>query len=152
MDAKTLIDRLYASQLMRNELPMQMQLGLPFLEEKGGELCIRFRPHREEFLNGTIAIFPQIYEVAWVYPFEHIILFRNLLYEQKIDTKTPICSRNGDWMLGIGKHYLNELYEACGEVLSFREETGTINSAVLGKYQEIYRKTVARLGLEQLYL
>ena len=152
MDAKLLIKKLNASTFVQTELPFSMQLGLPYLEIKRGELCISFRPHKEEVVNGQFVLFPQIYEVAWVYPFNHIILFRNLLYETEIDIQKPVCSCNSDWLLGIGKYSLNGLYDACSEVLTFCEETGTINEAVLAKYQELYQKTVQRLGMEQLYL
>lgn len=151
MDAKILMDKLSASPFVQAELPMSMQLGLPYLDKRGGELCISFRPHREEILDGQLTLFPQIFELAWVYPFSHVILFRNLLYETPIDTKTPVCSCSCDWLLGIGKYSMNALYEACSEVLSFREETGSVNDAVLSKYQETYWKTIQRLGLERFY-
>lgn len=152
MDARKLMDKLSASSLVRAELPLSMQLGLPYLDERNGELCISFRPHREEIVDGRLTLFPQLYELAWVYPFEHAILFRNLLYEQEIDVRKPVCSCDCDWLLDIGKYSMNGLYDACSEVLSFREEAGTINDAVLGRYQELYRKTVQRLGMEQFYL
>lgn len=152
MNAENLLNKLSASPFVRAELPLSMQLGLPYLDKRNGELCISFRPHREEVINGQLALFPQIFELAWVYPFEHPILFRNLLYEKDIDTQKPVCSCRCDWLLGIGKYSMTSLYDACSEVLSFREESGTINDAVLGRYQELYRKTVQRLKMEQFYL
>lgn len=152
MDARLLIKELSLSQFVQMEIPLSMQLGLPYLELKQGELCISFRPHREEIVDGKFTLFPQIYELTWIYPFKHIILFRNLLYEAWKDTCSPVCSCSSDWLLGIGKYSLDGLYDACSEVLMFREETGTINEAVVGRYQEIYRKTIQRLGMDQFYL
>lgn len=152
MDAAELVKKLSSSPIVQSEVSMQMQLGLPWLEIKNGELCIRFQPHREEYRGGKLQFFAPMYEIEWVYPFAHIILFRNLNYEDRIDTETPLHEVSGDWMLGIGKHYTKELYKACSEALSFREKNGTVNDTVVSKYQDLYRKAVERLGLEKLYL
>lgn len=152
MNAEELVKKLSNSPIVRSEVSMQMQLGLPWLEMKNGELCIRFRPHKEEYRNGKMRFFAPLYEIEWVYPFEHVILFRNLTYEDRIDTKTPLHEVGGDWVLGIGKHYTKELYEGCSEVLSFREKNGRVNDIVISKYQNLYRKSVERLELQKLYL
>lgn len=152
MDAAELVKKLSNSPIIQSEVSMQMQLGLPWLEMKNGELCIRFRPHREEYRDGKMQFFAPIYEIEWVYPFAHVILFRNLKYEDRIDTETSLHEVDGKWMLGIGKHYTKELYKACSEALSYREKNGIVNDAVVSKYQDQYRKAVGRLGLEKLYL
>ena len=152
MDAVELVNRLSNSPIVQSEISLQMQLGLPWLSIKGGELCIRFQPHREEYRGGKMQFFAPMYEIEWVYPFEHVILFRNLKYENSIDTNTPVYEVGGDWVLGIGKYYTKELYQECSEVLIFRERNGMVNEVVISKYQNLYRKAVKQLGLEQLYL
>ena len=153
MDAVELVNKLSNSPIVQSEVSLQMQLGLPWLSIKNGELCIRFQPHREEFRDGKMQFFAPLYEIEWVYPFTHIILFRNLLYENNpIDTSAPVHEAGGDWVLGIGKYYTKELYKECSEVLSFREKNGAVNDTVISKYQDQYRTAVGRLGLEKLYL
>lgn len=152
MDAAELVMKLSNSPIVRSEVSMQMQLGLPWLEIRNGELCIRFRLHREEYRDGKILFFAPLYEMEWVYPFAHVILFRNLLFEDRIDVEKPLHEVNGDWMLGIGKYYTKELYKECTEALSFREKNGMINDIVIAGYQDRYRKAVEQLGLQKLYL
>lgn len=151
MDAVELVNKLSNSPIVQSEVSLQMQLGLPWLSIKNGELCVRFQPHREEYRDGKIQFFAPLYEIEWVYPFAHIILFRNLKYEDQIDTEMPLYEVNGDWMLGIGKYYTKELYKECSEVLTFRERHGTVNDVVISKYQNLYREAIKRLGLQKLY-
>lgn len=152
MDAEELVKKLSNSPIVQSEVSMQMQLGLPWLEIKNSELCVYFRPHKEEYRNGKIQFFAPLYEIEWVYPFAHMILFRNLKFEDRIDAETPLYEVSGDWVLGIGRYYTKELYKECSEALSFREKNGTVNDIVISKYQAMYRKTVERLGLQKLYL
>lgn len=152
MDALELVSKLSNSPIVRSEISLQMQLGLPYLEMKNNELCIRFQPHREEYKDGKMQFFMPLYEIAWVYPFEHVICFRNMVYEKEIDVTMPVHEANGEWVLGIGKYYMKELYKECSGVLSFREQNGTVNEMIVSKYQNLYQKTVERLGLQKLYL
>lgn len=155
MDALELVNKLSQSPMVQSEVSLQMQLGLPWLSIKNGELCVRFLPHREEFRDGKMQFFAPQYEIEWVYPFTHVILFRNLKYENHdnpIDTSIPVHEAGKDWVLGIGKYYTKELYEECSKVLSFREKNGTVNDTVVSKYQNLYQKTVKQFGLEKLYL
>ena len=148
MDAYALINELANSPLVRAEIPLEMQLGLPWLEINGGELCIRFKPHREDGKDGKILYFPPLYEIAWIYPFRHLVSF-----ERKFcDAAAPLHEHSADWMMNIGMHYIAELYEACAHVLSFREEHGFVNDVVIGKYRKQYEETVRKLGLQELYL
>lgn len=152
MDARQLIDRLADTALVRDEIAMQVQLGLPWLSLRGGELCISFKPHREDFDGGTIRCYAPQYEAAWVYPFVHAVLFRDLAYSDEApDLSAPLAELDAQWMLSIGKAYLQEVYDACTRVLTFREENGAVTDVVLRRYQELYRKTAARMGLEALY-
>lgn len=152
MDALELVNKLVNSSVVRSEISLQMQLGLPYLEMRNNELCIRFQPHREEYKDGKMQFFAPLYEIAWVYPFDHVIFFRNMIYEKEIDVTTPIHEVNGEWILGIGKHYMKELYKECSELLSFREKNGTVNEMIVSRYQNLYQKMVEHLGLQKLYL
>ncbi len=152
MDARQLIDRLSDTDLVRNEIAMQAQLGLPWLSLRGGELCISFKPHREDYDGSVIRCYAPQYEVAWVYPFVHAVLFWDLAYsEEAPNLSAPVAELDAQWMLSIGKAYLQEVYDACTRVLTFREENGTVTDVVLHRYQELYQKTAARMGLEGLY-
>ncbi len=153
MDARKLMDDLADTALVRDEIAMQVQLGLPWLSMRGGELCVSFKPHREDYNGGKIRYYAPQYEAAWTYPFVHAVLFRDLAYSDEApDLSAPLAELDGQWMLRIGAAYLDELYNACSRVLTFREENGMVTDVVLRRYQEIYRKTAANMGLEALYL
>lgn len=153
MDARKLIDRLADTALVRDEIAMQVQLGLPWLDKRGGELCISFKLHREDYDSGMIRCYAPQYEAVWVYPFVHAVLFRDLAYsDEPPELSAPLAELDGKWLLGIGAAYLDELYDVCSQVLTFREENGTVTDVVLRRYQELYRKTAICMRLQALYL
>lgn len=151
MDAMELMERLSQHPLVLSQLPLQMQLGLPYLAKKRGELCIRFIPHREDFTNNRLEIYAGQYILEFVYPFEKIICFRNLLYEGGVDLSSPIASMTPEFLAARGKYCLNELYSECSRVLTAREKTGSVSDVMVANYQKLYGSTWKRMGLEQLY-
>lgn len=151
MDAMELVERLSQHPLVLSQLPLQMQLGLPYLAKKRGELCVRFLPHRENFTENQLEIYPGQYILEFVYPFEKIVCFRNLLYEGRVDTSSPIGSMTPEFLAAKGKYCLNELYGECSRVLTAREKTGNVSDVMIANYQKLYGSISKRLGLEQLY-
>lgn len=151
MDAKELVSRLAQHSLVKSEMPLQIQLGLPYLEIRGGKLCISFKPHRELCNNGRIDFYPQQYEIAWVYPFHKVIRFSNLAYERDLDASQPVGSISLDRMAGGGKYLLEELYAACSRVLSYWERDGQVSDVMLKKYQRLYFEIAEQLQLSALY-
>lgn len=151
MDAIELMDRLSQHPLVLSQLPLQMQLGLPYLEKKRDELCMRFIPHRENFTNHRLEIYPGQYILEFVYPFEKIICFRNLLYETEIDLSAPLCSMTPEFLAARGKYNLNEIYNECSRVLTAREKTGSVSDVMIANYQKLYDSISRRIGLERLY-
>lgn len=151
MDAIELIDKLMQHPLVLSQLPMQMQLGLPSLAKKRGELCMRFIPHREDFVNHHLEIYPGQYILEFVYPFEKVICFRSLLYEREIDLSSPLCCMEPEFLAARGKYSLNELYSECSRVLTAREKTGAVPEVMLANYRKLYDRILKRMGLEQLY-
>lgn len=151
MDAKELVGKLTQHSLVKAEMPLQVQLGLPYLELKAGKLCISFKPHRELCNNGIIEFYPQQYEITWVYPFHKVIRFSNLSYEKDIDASKFVGSISLSRMASRGKYLIDELYEACGRVISFWERDGQVSDVMLKKYQRLYYETAEQLQLSALY-
>lgn len=151
MDAKELVKRLAQHPLVKSDMPLQVQLGLPYLELKGRKLCISFKPHRELCANGRIAFYPQQYEIAWAYPFEKVIRFANLAYEKEIDASKPVGCISLDWMAGGGRYLLEELYSECSRVITFWEKEGKVSDVMLKKYQRLYYETAGQFRLSALY-
>lgn len=151
MDAKELVTQLSRHTLVKSEMPLQVQLGLPYLELRAGKLCISFKPHRELCSNGVIEFYPQQYEIAWVYPFRRVIRFSNLACERELDVSEPVGRISLERMASGGKYLLDELYAACSRVLSFWERDGQVSDVMLKKYQRLYYETAEQLGLSVLY-
>lgn len=151
MDAIKLMEKLAQHPLVLNQLPLQMQLGLPNLEKKRGELCICFMPHREDYSEHRLEIYPAQYILQFVYPFDKVICFRSLLYEKELELSKPLCTLDADYLAARGKYNMNELYAECGRVLTAREKNGSVSDVMLANYQKLYFDVLKRMGLTQVY-
>lgn len=150
MDALTLMERLRMSSVVQAEIPMQMQMGFPWLEKRNGRLCICFKPHREACVRGSIAFYAHQFEIAWVYPFEHLASFRNLTLDRTIDASAPVAQISEKLMLMHG-YSMNELYEACTRLLDAMERDGAVSDEAIERYQRQYSDTVGLMGLSGVY-
>lgn len=151
MNAIELVQKLSQSDFIMSELPLALQLGLPWLEERNGKLCICFLPHLEEFKENRIYYYIPQFEIAWIWPFEHIASFRNLTLEKMVDVSEPLCSIDVDRLLSVGRYGMEELYQECSKVLTIREESGSITSAWVRAYQKRFLNLTETLGLTKLY-
>lgn len=151
MEALELVEKLSQSDIIASELPLGLQLGLPWLEERNGRLCIRFLPHREEYVENCICYYAPQFEIAWVWPFAHLASFRNLTLEGTVNVSQPLCTISVDRLLSVGKFGMDELYDECSKILTIRDETGTITSAWIRAYQKKYLNLIETLDLTELY-
>lgn len=151
MNAKELVTQLARHPVVASDMAMQVQLGLPYLEKRNGKLCISFKPHQEVLHDETIAFFAPQYEIAWVYPFNRLIHFDNLLYSTAVDLVKPVQTiRVRDYAMR-GTFLVEELYRECSRVLSIQESDGTVSDITLRKYRKAYFEVVRELGLEGVY-
>lgn len=151
MDAREVVKKLSQHPVVTNDMAMQVQLGLPYLERKNGELCISFKPHTERLNGEDVEFYKPQYEITWVYPFNHLISFENLCYSQNIDLTTPIAKMPLKYYSRHGVYMVEQLYEKCTRVLTFQEKDGDVSELSLRKYQRAYYETVRDLGLGSVY-
>ena len=130
---------------------MQVQLGLPSLERRNNKLCISFKAHGERLNGEHIEFYEPQYEIAWVYPFEHLISFENLRYSQNVQMIDPVAEIPLDDYSRHGIYVVAQLYEKCTRVLTFQEQDGMVSDLSLRKYQQAYYEAVRDLGLEAVY-
>lgn len=149
--SENLIKELMNHPIIRTELPMQMILGLPYLEKKAGRLCMTFMPHREEYRDGFVEYYPRQFEVTFLYPFRRLASFRNLTLEKEISAQEPVCRVEASFLTGQGVRLITELYEACDRLLSFQKQDGKVSDTSISKYQQTFWSTVEKLGLAPLY-
>lgn len=151
VNTQTILQEIMNHPTVRSEMPMQMLLGLPYLEKKSEKLCMRFCAHREEYKNSYVEYFPAQYQLSFVYPFKKICYFSNLTLEQGVDASKPVCRVEATQLTDRGIAFMKELYAACDRVLSFQEKDGKVTDLSITKYQNAFWETVKKLGLEELY-
>lgn len=151
MDALELVKKLSAHRIVEENMSMQVQLGLPYLEKRNGKLCIRFLAHREDYRDGEITFYAPQYIVAWVYPFHQLISFENCLYYGKPELSEPVCVLSAGRFAGRGRYILLDLYEQCSRVLSMQERDGTVSEVTLDRYRKAFYEEVRELGLTKVY-
>ena len=155
IDAVELVKNLAQSQIIQNELPLEMQLGLPYLEKRNGKIIIRFFPHQEVYDEEKVLIYPRKYDIAWVYPFAHLAFFRNLAFDgtEKIEKETsiPLLTISSRRMLSVGKYGMKELFHSCGNLLNLLDENGVVADAIVSRYQNQFFDLVDTLRLRELY-
>lgn len=151
MDTKELLHELANSDIVKAEIPLGLQLGLPWLEKRNGVLCICFLPHREELDGETICYYPPQFEIAWVWPFEHLASFHRLTLDGPIDMEKPVCTLGVKRLVSTGKFGMDELYQESTKILKKIEYNGAISDAWIESYQNKYKKLTEILGLTALY-
>lgn len=146
-----LVSRLAQSPVVRSEIPMVMQLGFPYPEKRGEKLIVRFMAHEERYNTERIEFYSPKYELAWIYPFEHLVLFRDLSLESNPGGAAPIQTVSIVRMLSVGKLGIEELFRACDQILDEIEQNGKISDFILHRYQKQFFDLAAMLGLQMLY-
>ncbi len=104
--------RLHGSPLFDYEIPLQMQLGLPYLYEKNGSLFLNYFLHRQRYESGMLHLYPKRYQLELIYPFRRIVLFEDCRRYMPDDAEIPVCMVNKNRLLAEGKIILDELYAA----------------------------------------
>lgn len=151
MDALELINKLSAHPVVEENMSLQTQLGLPWLETRNGKLCIRFLAHREDYRDGHIDFYAPQYDLVWTYPGAHLIFFENRLYHNSPDLSAPVGSLAAQRFAERGRYILSELYDQCSRVLTLADRDGTVSEVTLRRYQRAFADTVRELGLEAVY-
>lgn len=151
MDALELVKTLSAHPVVEENMAMQVQLGLPYLEKRNGRLCIRFLAHREDYRDGEIDVYAPQYQIAWAYPFHKLVFFQNEMYSRQGDWSAPVCTLSAKRLGGRGKYILLELYEQCSRVLTIQERDGDVSDVTLRRYQRAFNEAVRELGLTRVY-
>lgn len=151
MDAKEMLRKLASHPVVRADMAMQVQLGIPFLEVRQGKLCVRCLPHREEYQAGFLDFYKPQYEITWVYPFDKIIRFEDAGYFSSEPCGKPVISLKAEVYALRGKLLLKDLYDQCSGLLAVYEAEGTASDAALRRYQKACREAVRELGLAEIY-
>ena len=151
MTGQQLIEELNKHSIVKSEIAMQQQLGMPFADKKKERLCISFRPHKVAYQNGKFLFYASQYELEFDYPSKHIVHFSNLTYKRSIDTSEPVCVIDSSVMLETGRYMLSKLYDELTELLEFWEKDKAVSDVAIKNYQRSYYAAAKKIGLEKLY-
>lgn len=151
MDAKEMMHILSTHSVVRSDMTMQVQLGLPYLDKRMDKLCVSCLPHREEYRDECVVFYQPQYRITWVYPFQKIIAFENSAYFRPLNCSEPVCSVKSEQYILRGRSVLNELYAQCSGLLAAYEREGTVSDVALRRYRREYYEAVRELGLTDIY-
>lgn len=158
MKIDEIMKTIVASSVYKKEIGTSFQLGLPMFAVHNEELFVTFYPHIERYLEGSVYYhFPQ-YELELVYPFRHIVKFKNnayisqkniVSYEENNYRHKPICVSAET--LSMNRQSVYELFSIADELLGCREKKDTKLMGLVEKYIDQYHVTVDSLGLQAIY-
>ena len=151
MDSVQIVKKISSHYLVTHDMPLQIQLGFPYLEKKNGMLYMSFKAHKEVYRAGSIDFYMPQFELVLSFPFEHVVSFKMLETESNMPFEA-VASVVEKQMLSTGQYLIKELYNSCSRVLTFWEETGGVSDLIIAKYQEQYKETVNALNLQKVYL
>lgn len=151
MDALKLIEELSRHPIVKNDMDIQMQLGLPFLERSDNRLIISFKAHKEIFRNGNMEYYEPVYELSWDYPSKRLIYFKNLYYEEDRCCNAPLHCIDSKTLLSKVKYLYGEIYNECSRCLDLWDKNGTLSDLTLKKYNAALEDAVKCLGLDCIY-
>ena len=145
--------KIAGSTVLRSLMGTAFQLGLPMFRLCNGELFLRFCPHIERYTYGKLNCFSARYELEFVYPFCHLVLFRNLSYgegNRTLNDNEPACSLSTEILPFVGQQF-RTLFSKADRVLACRETGSDELSAATSDYMKCFKEIVESTGLEAVY-
>lgn len=146
MDLNTAQKQLLAHPLFAEQIPIGLQLGLPWLQQEEDRLVLAYCLHKQCYTDGSLWFYPVRWEIKTAYPFRQIIY----LAQKSRVGDAPICHIAGETMLILGKSLLQELYASADRLIALWAK-GTARQEDFMDYQRRYQDAVKQLGLEALY-
>lgn len=153
MNINEIMKSIVASSTYRKEVGASFQLGLPKFTVRNNELFVTFYPHLEIYSNQAVSYYPPQYEIELLYPFRHIVLFRNIPYT----TDKGIASRSepvrripvSDMTKNINS--IRELFSRADDILRCREKDNADLQSLVLDYNKHYFITAESMGLQAIY-
>lgn len=146
MNLNSVEKQLLAHPLFEGQISLQLQLGLPWLQQEEDRLVLGYCLHRQCYAENNLWFYPVQWEIKMPYPFRQIIY----LAQKSRTGETPVCHIAGETMLTLGKSLLQELYASADRLIALWAE-GKARQEDIADYQCRYRDTVKQLGLDAIY-
>lgn len=120
MTLETLEKALREHPLWEREVPVQMQLGPPYLYLDNGALYLRYGLRRQILERGRLLIFADRFEIELLLPEGKIVSFRDLYKGMAPGCESPVCTMEAPFLLTQWRRMLERLYARAGQVLGYR--------------------------------
>ena len=132
--------------LWRMEIPMGFQLGLPLLSVEYGQLCLSFLIYRTARIAGGLEIFSPGYFATWIYPFDKIVRFADLAFQEMyVAVPGSIKLALNDPVIDLYNRIYTECEKAMEIWLAEHEEESIL------RYQDFLEAAVEKLKLNDIY-
>jgi len=134
---------------LRREVALEMQSGLPQFLLRGGELCVRFLPHKIRWDGDALCFGAPKYEIELVWPFRHLVFFRSLALDDSTPDE-PVC-RMARETLPEAKRAISAYQAAADALLSARENQGRVAPDQVEACRLAFDRCVSSCGLGKVY-
>ena len=148
MNSNNFMESIIHSEFVQAELPVSVQLGMPYIKKGEKNIILVFSPHIVWNKNGRVYIYSKSYELEIEYPSGHIAKFITLT---DCNPNLPIKYIDEKWMVTNGRIMLDSVFDACKEVLAFYDEHSKIPNFMVEKYNDKLIKTAELLGITVIY-
>lgn len=153
MKIDEIMNDIVKSSTYKKEVGTSFQLGLPQFFLHNNELFVLFYPHIEKFYNNIVSFYSPNYEIILIYPFRHIVLFKNLFYATNSNfvlKKEPACKIHID-DIASNVNNISDLFSIANDIICAREEKANDLQYLLLKYRKQYFLTSESIGLKAVY-
>lgn len=150
MDSEKLVNEIFNSQFVLDNIPADMQPGIPCLKNKGGSLYITLYPHRETVSEGKLNIWEKRYVMKLLYPSKRIVSFSDLSLEERRKAQVA-ASFDIETLKDRDIFLFRSGFSVCTEVLDFYDRHGFVTDVVMKEYSKDFGRIVGKLGLQRLY-
>lgn len=147
MDSEKLVNEIFNSQFVLDNIPVDMQPGMPYLKKKGDRLHIALYPHRETLAEGKLNIWEKRYVLELLYPSRRIVRFAEL---ERGSTQT-VASFEVERLKERDIFLFRRGFSVSTEVLDFYDRHGFVTNVVMKDYNRSLGRILEQLGMQGLY-
>jgi len=159
------------SPVAQGEMDQRVQLGFPWLYIKERRLCLRYLPHLEDCFDGRLFIHPPACKLDLICPRARLLSYSAYDMRSRGYYGEPLYIIDAGWQIETRISAADALYEQCDNVLACVEEVFSNSlekdwnlgyiwtdiedidriKGLVNDYQNFFRETVLKLGLDSLY-
>lgn len=151
MDSEKLVNEIFNSRFVLDNIPADMQPGIPCLRSKGGTLYIALYPHRETVSGGKLTIWERRYILELLYPSRRIVRFSDLSTEEGCEKPQTAASFDIERLRDKDIFLFRRGFSVCTDVLDFYDRHGFVTDVVMKEYYRELGRITGQLGLQRLY-